>query len=71
VREKYRSPEGQQKESKQAISGNGGWGDLPECTRNLEVRDSQDSQGRTFDKMPDSRERELIEPTSSRKTDIK
>jgi hypothetical protein len=32
------------------------------------VRDSQDSQERTFDEMPDSRERELIEPTSSRKT---
>jgi hypothetical protein len=27
-----------------------------------------DSKGRTLDKMPDSRERELIEPTSSRKT---
>jgi hypothetical protein len=35
----------------------------------LEVRDSQDSQGGTFDKMPNSRERELIEPISSRKTE--
>ena len=34
----------------------------------LEVRDSQDSKGGTLDEMPDSRERELIEPTSSRKT---
>jgi hypothetical protein len=33
-----------------------------------EVRDSQDSKGGTLNKMPDSRERELIEPTSSRKT---
>ena len=33
-----------------------------------EVRDSQDSKGRTLDEMPDRRERELIEPTSSRKT---
>ena len=33
-----------------------------------EVRDSQDSKGGTLDEMPDSRERELIEPTSSRKT---
>jgi hypothetical protein len=32
------------------------------------VRDSQDSKGGTRDKMPDSRERELIEPTSRRKT---
>ena len=31
-------------------------------------RDSQDSKGGTLDKMPNSRERELIEPTSSRKT---
>ena len=33
-----------------------------------EVRDSQDSKAGTLDEMPDSRERELIEPTSSRKT---
>ena len=33
-----------------------------------EVRDSQDSKGGTFDEMPESRERELIEPISSRKT---
>jgi hypothetical protein len=46
----------------------GGWGDPPECTRDLEVKDSQDSQRGTFDDMPNSRERELIEPTSSRKT---
>jgi hypothetical protein len=32
------------------------------------VKDFQDSKGGTFDEMPDSRERELIEPTSSRKT---
>jgi hypothetical protein len=32
------------------------------------VRDSQDSKGGTFDEISDSRERELIEPTSSRKT---
>jgi hypothetical protein len=34
----------------------------------LEVRESQDSKGGTLDEKPDSRERELIEPTSSRKT---
>jgi hypothetical protein len=34
-----------------------------------EVRDSKDSKGRTLDEMPESRERELIEPTSSRKTE--
>ena len=32
------------------------------------VRASQDSKGGTLDEMPDSRERELIEPISSRKT---
>jgi hypothetical protein len=31
------------------------------------VRDSQDSKGGTLDEMPDVREKELIEPTSSRK----
>jgi hypothetical protein len=33
-----------------------------------EVRDSQESKGRTLDETPNSRERELTEPTSSRKT---
>jgi hypothetical protein len=32
------------------------------------VRDSQDSQEGTFDEMPDSKERELIEPLSSNNT---
>jgi hypothetical protein len=32
------------------------------------MRDSQDSKGGTLDEIPNSRERELIEPTSSRKT---
>jgi hypothetical protein len=32
------------------------------------VRDFQHSDGGAFDEMPDSRERELIEFTSSRKT---
>jgi hypothetical protein len=32
------------------------------------MRDSQYSKGGTFDEMPYSRERELVEPTSSRKT---
>ena len=32
------------------------------------MRDSQESKGGALDEMPDSRERELIEPTSSRKT---
>ena len=31
------------------------------------MKDSQDSYGGTFDKMPDGREREPSEPTSSRK----
>jgi hypothetical protein len=33
-----------------------------------EMRDSQDSKGGTLDEMSNSRERELIESTSSRKT---
>jgi hypothetical protein len=33
-----------------------------------EVRESQDSKGGTIDEMPYSAERELVEPTSSRKT---
>jgi hypothetical protein len=33
-----------------------------------EVKDSQDTKGGTFDVMPDRKERERIEPTSSRKT---
>ena len=32
------------------------------------MRDSQDSKGGTLDEMPDSREKELIELTSTRKT---
>jgi hypothetical protein len=31
------------------------------------VRDSQDSKGGSLEEMPESRERELIEPTSSKK----
>ena len=33
-----------------------------------EVRNSQDSKGGSLDEMPDTKERELIEPTSNRKT---
>ena len=43
-------------------------GTLQNAPETWEVRDSQDSKGGTLDEMPDSRERELIEPTSSRKT---
>ena len=43
-------------------------GDPPECTRDLEVKTSQGSKGGTLNEMPDSRERDLIEPTSSKKT---
>ena len=49
----------------------GGWGDPPppqNAPEAWEVRDSQDSKERTLDEMPNSRERELIEPNSSRKT---
>ena len=43
-------------------------GTLQNAPETWEVRDSQDSKGGTLDEMPNSRERELIEPTSSRKT---
>jgi hypothetical protein len=44
-------------------------GDPPECTIDLgSKRLSQDSKGETLNEMPYSGERELEEPTSSRKT---
>jgi hypothetical protein len=46
-------------------------GNLQNALETWEVRDSQESNGGTLDEMPDSRERELIETTSSRKTGIK
>jgi hypothetical protein len=47
----------------------GGWGHPPECTRHLGgERPPQDSKGGALAEMPYSRERELIEFTSSRKT---
>ena len=45
-----------------------GAGDPQNAPETWEVRNSQDSQGGTFDEMPSSRERELMEPISSRKT---
>jgi hypothetical protein len=44
-----------------------GGGALQNAPETWEVRDSQDSKGGTLDEIPNSRERELIEPTSSRK----
>lgn len=41
---------------------------LQNAPETSEVRDSQDSKGGTLNEMPDSRERKLIEPTSSRKS---
>jgi hypothetical protein len=46
----------------------GGWRHPPNVPKAWEVRDSQVFKGETLDKMPDSVERELVEPTSSRKT---
>jgi hypothetical protein len=46
----------------------GSWGDPQDVLETWEVRDSQDSKGGTSDEMPYSKERELIELTSSRKT---
>jgi hypothetical protein len=41
---------------------------LQNAPKTWEVRDSQESKGGTLDEMPDSRGRELVEPTPSRKT---
>ena len=64
------SSEGQQKECKQATSGNRRVGDTPppETLKTWEVRDSQDAKGGTLHEMLNCREKELKEPTSSRKT---
>jgi hypothetical protein len=43
-------------------------GTLQNAPETWEVRNSQDSKGENLDEMSNSRERELIEPTSSRKT---
>jgi hypothetical protein len=43
-------------------------GVLQNAPETWEVRDSQDSNRGTLDKMPVSREKDFIEPTSSRKT---
>ena len=41
-----------------------GWGTFQNAPETWEVRDSQESKGGTLDEMPDSMERELIEPIS-------
>jgi hypothetical protein len=41
-----------------------GWGPVKNTSETWEVRDSQDSKGRTLDKMPNSRERGFTETTS-------
>jgi hypothetical protein len=43
-------------------------GTLQNVPKTWEVRDSQDSKRGTLDEMPYTGERELVEPTSSRKT---
>ena len=46
----------------------GGGGTFQNVPETWEVRDSQDSKGKTLDKkMPYNGERKLVEPTSSRK----
>jgi hypothetical protein len=65
MREKDWSPEGQQKELKQATSGNKRLGDPDTAPESWEVTDSKNSKGGTLDEVPNIRERNLIEPTSS------
>jgi hypothetical protein len=45
-------------------------GDPQNVPETWEVRDSQDSKEGILDEMPNSTERELIEPVSSRKTEL-
>jgi hypothetical protein len=62
-------PKGQQKKGKQRTSGGRRLGGtLQNASETWGLRDSQKSKEGTLDEMPDSRERELIETTSSRKT---
>jgi hypothetical protein len=63
-------PEGQQKECKQATPGNKRLAGFPSqnTPETWEVKDSWDSKGGTLDEMLDSRERQLINSTSRRKT---
>ena len=67
--EKDRSSECQQKEMKQSTSEIVGqaW-TLQNVSESWEVRHTQDSKGGTLDEMTICRERELLEPTFSRKT---
>ena len=46
----------------------GSWGNLQNAPENWELIDSQDLKRGNLDEMPGSRERELIEHTSNRKT---
>jgi hypothetical protein len=46
----------------------GCWEDPPECTRDLGDEKLSGLKVRTLDEMPYSEERELVEPTSSKKT---
>jgi hypothetical protein len=41
---------------------------LQNAPENWEVRDSQNSKGKTLDEIPYRSEKKLVEPTSSRKT---
>jgi hypothetical protein len=52
----------------QKVRGGGGGETLQNIPETWEVRDSQDSEEGTLYEMPKSRERELTEPTSSKKT---
>ena len=47
----------------------GRWENPLKCSRDLEVREPQNSKGKTLDEMPNGGEKELVESTSSRKTE--
>jgi hypothetical protein len=48
-----------------------GWGTLQNTPETWQVRDSQESKGGTLDETPNSRERELIEPTPAGRLQVK
>jgi hypothetical protein len=63
--------EGQQKEWKQAITGVRRLGRiLQNVPETWEIRDSQQSKGGALDEMPNGREKEITEPTSSINTGL-
>jgi hypothetical protein len=67
VRERTEAPRASRKNGNRQLLEIGGWEDLAECTRDLGGERLSGLKAGTLDEMFYSRERKLIEPTSSRK----